>query len=931
MRHSSWSSSASILSLLSKPLRRTFLAALLSLAAPAAAESLHGRVVDRASLDASAAGKGIPGVRLTLFDATGKKLGIKSTSKDGAFRFPKVAPGTYTLSLARKEYLPSPLLRIVAVGSEDTLPRIFTLDKLPAQGGVLVRIVTGKKKTAPAALEYYPRLAEGMLAEMRLPQFHRETVDRITLSRFFDAEDTSEAYRALMISLAWAEVESQHRPAEAELYLAHAFDSALKAASLPSPAALKPYLKVDADSVEALTRSVHALMVSPSKKDHPESITRRQVPKTLVLQILEEQFASKAVPKPKKKAFLAKIRNLIGPEAASRFALLADPPKPKRAVKQARGKASAKDLAKDMTNPAPPGPPQPDMEPVWKIVEELAEGKRPNPVALYHLALRRFETGKAREALADLERLQSLRPDYPQAVFLSARCRLVSADTTGAERMFDSLSRMESPDWQALGFQGVAKIQWRSGDAEKAEHSLWRALGLDSKSPAAREALLLLAEVSLTRDSWNSVEALLDSLVKARPREADGHFWLGKMALKRQQDGVALDHFQRACALAPQRPDFAAAVAAAYFAREECDAALKALKPLRAKLNGEGLSIYGQCLSIQGHAKEAVAEFEKLHAAKPTALTLVQLARSLSASGQTARAITLIQSSPFTADIEVRKALASAQIDAGSADQARQLLEPMAAARENDAELHFILGRAAFALRDWSEAGKQFTSALQYREDYPEAKYRQGLTLLKQGRGGEARHYFLELMDSDKPSWRAKGLLGQGQVFAKEEKPEAAVENLRKSFLAVPSAEAAAHMALVLLRMEKPDEAGEWAAKARKLDPDEPLGLMAAVDILLAQHHEDQAVALAQSGLNKHPQICDFLVVAAKAQLRAGHDHEAKDLSEEARGRCPEESAPYFYLGTLAARAGTVPEARRHFGDYLRNGGDAKRVPEGYR
>src|SRR4051812_11050247 len=78
---------------------------------PASGESLHGRIVDRASLDASAAGKGIAGVRVILFDAAGKKLGVKATSKLGAYRFAKLAPGTYTLSIDRKGLLPSPLLR----------------------------------------------------------------------------------------------------------------------------------------------------------------------------------------------------------------------------------------------------------------------------------------------------------------------------------------------------------------------------------------------------------------------------------------------------------------------------------------------------------------------------------------------------------------------------------------------------------------------------------------------------------------------------------------------------------------------------------------------------------------------------------------------------------------------------------------------------
>ncbi len=888
------------------------------LATAASGESLHGRLVDRASLEASTAGKGIAGARLTLFDSEGRKIGVKTTAKPGAYRFPKLAPGTYTLSIDRKEYLPSPLLRVVTIGIEDTLSRDFSLDRIPTQGGVPVRAAAaGRKKKAEP--EYYPRLAEGMLAEIRAPEFHREAVaNRITLSRFYDAEDTTEAYRVLMTSLQWGEIESQRRPIETMVYLAHAYDSALKAASLPSPAALRPYLKVSPDSVESLTRAVRAMLLAPNKENPPETITKRQVPKTMVLQILEAHFASKAVPKPKKKAFLAKIRAFIGADASRKFASMIEPPKAKRAPA-------------DKAEAGPAGPPQPEMESVWKIAQDMAGSKRPNPVALYHVAMRRFELGQPREALADLERLGTLRPDYPQAVSSMARCRLALSDTSGAERMYDSLSRMDSPEWQALGFQGVAKIQWRAGEAEKAERALWRAMGLDSKSPAAREALLLLAEVSLTRDSWNSVEGLLDSLVKARPREADGHFWLGRMALKRQQDGVALEHFQKAAALAPQRADYAAAVAAAYFAREECEAALRTLKPLRAKLTREGLSIYGQCLSLQGRAKEAVQEFERLHAAKPTPQSLVQLARALTASGQARRAVSAIQASPFISDFEVRKALASAHIELGAADQARRSLESLVPGKENDAELHFLLGRAAFALRDWSEAGKQFTSALQYREDYPEAKYRQGLSLLKQGRSGEARHYFLDLMDSDKPSWKAKGLLGQGQAFAREEKPEAAAENLRKSFLTAASAEAAAHLALILLRMDQADEASAWAAKARKLDANEPLGLMAAVDVLLAKHREDEAVALAQSGLDGHPDACDFLVVAAKAHLRAGHDRQARDLSQEARGRCPEEAAPYFYLGTLSARAGTVAEARRHFGDYLRNGGDAKRVPEGYR
>jgi tetratricopeptide (TPR) repeat protein len=522
-----------------------------------------------------------------------------------------------------------------------------------------------------------------------------------------------------------------------------------------------------------------------------------------------------------------------------------------------------------------------------------------------------------------------LRPEDPRVVSALAYARIGLGDTAAASALFDTLTQAESPEWQARGFRAMARLHWRAGRAEKAEAALWRALGLDARSPAARADVLFLAQISLTRDTWTPVEALLDSLVASRPREAEAHYWLGRMALKRQQDGVALDRFRRACALAPKRPDFAEALASAYYAREECGPALAALAPVRARLGSEGLAVYGHCLQQQGRAQAAVSEFARLNAAKPGADNLAAYARALTAAKRAREAVASIQASPYAGEPAPRKALAEADLALGQAGQARQALAGLDAPQ--DPELHFLLGQAAYALREYPQAADELTAALRYREDYPDAKYLHGLCLLKQGRSGEAHHYFQELMDDGKAAWRAKGSLGQGQAFAKEDKPEAAEANLRRSFQAVPGAEAAAHLALVLLKENRNAEAGEWAAKARKLDPDEPLALMAAVDALLADQRVDAAVALANEGLEAHPDACDFLVVAAKARLRAGRDAEAADLSRKANGLCPEEAAPYYYLGTLSARAGTAKEARRLFAEYMRTGGDAKRVPVAYR
>lgn len=889
--------------------------ALIGLVPHVCSESLHGKIMDRSSFATTVWGQPVAGVKLVLFDSLGKRIGTKTTSRSGTYRFPKVTPGTYTLALQRKEYSPSPLLRIIALGTEDTVERDFLLDRIPGLGGLTLRSDSKKKKNQ---LPYYPRLSEGILASSQLPNYFHEARDNKTsLSRFFDAEDTTFAYRQLWLSLIWAEICNHGRPLASLVYLAHALDSTLGVKGIPVPEGMKSYLKVSPDSMEALLKSLHAMILFPSKKNPVANLSKYQVPKSMLVKILEEEMNSKIIPKAKKKAFLVKAKVLLGSTLAGTWAAKLNPRAPA--------------LRNEKKVNQPMGPPENDMEFLWKIIQAAAAGKHPNPVALYHLAWHDFEAGQATQSLSHLTRLASIRPEYPQAIYLAAMVQLALHDTAAASQTFDSLTKLESPEWQAKGYQALANIQWQRGEGEKAEATLWHSFGFDTQSAGARRALLLLAEVSLSRDTWNAVEKLLDSLLIKRPREAEARYWLGKMAMKRNQDGVALDHFRQASTLAPLRTEFAVAWAQARFAREEYDAALKILKPIRSKLGGEGLSLFAQCLMFKGRSKEAVQEFERLYAAQPSAQSLVALAQALVAAGQSEKAVATLEASTFRAEFGVKKALAEAKLDLDSPDEALQLVSPLLIEKENDPELHFLAGRCAMKKRDYAKASKEFTSALQYREDYPAVKFQAGLCLLKLGRSGEAHHYFQELTDSDKPTWRAQGWLGQGQAFAKEDKLEAAMENLQRSYQTTPSAQAAAHLATTCMRMDKIGEASRWADKALKLDPLEPLGLMVGVDILFAKHQDENALALAQAGLDKRPGICEIIIVAAKAYLKADRDEQAKRLSLQATKICPEEAAPYYFLGTLAGKNGTTEEARKHFEEYLRSGGDFKRVPLAFR
>jgi tetratricopeptide (TPR) repeat protein len=205
------------------------------------------------------------------------------------------------------------------------------------------------------------------------------------------------------------------------------------------------------------------------------------------------------------------------------------------------------------------------------------------------------------------------------------------------------------------------------------------------------------------------------------------------------------------------------------------------------------------------------------------------------------------------------------------------------------------------------------------------------MSMLKMGRAGESHHYFKELSDRDSRAWKAKGFLGRGQAFAHEDKPEAAEEYLRRSIALVPSAEASAHLALVLLKAKKTTEAESWALRARDLDKDLALGTLARVDAHLQSGQDEEGLSLAESELESHPHSCEHMVIAAKANYQNGLDDRTREICQKAAVHCPGDPGPHFYLGALSARSGDKKVAKCHFEAYVESGGDIQNLPRGYR
>jgi tetratricopeptide (TPR) repeat protein len=937
-----------------------------------------GQVVDRSVLpqfSASEAVPGLEGVTLTLRDASGKTVGSAKTGKQGTFKFRKLDAGSYTLALSRAGYLPNPLVRHVAIGDGDlggggpgggeAQARDFYLD--PAQPGKAFRHG-----------DFHAALAEGFLLSARRDGFWRRNVgDTDTdITRYFDAQDTTRAYRSMWLSMLWAEVEGRSeshqvksRSTVSMVKLAKALDSLLRSENMEI-AALAPYRETEVDSVMRYAAILKAIAMGqplparprpagetlgsgktgngtgagakprPGAKAGAKATAKTtakagkaskpakprlaqvsdlkglRVPKALALALALEAVRSPALPMAKRKALVAKLRSLYGAEGARALAA-ALAPVPKLASKSGPAESAPNASA---------------------LAALVADAVRENPghaAALFHQGWRKLEAGKAREAVALFERAEASHPGYPALLRQKAKALMALKDTSATRRVYEAMTRSDEPQTQALGHRGLGALAFAAKQLDEAEQAYWRAQGLDAHSREAQEAALVLAEITLARGGDvggnEAREDLLDSLVKQRPKDPRPHLWLGRLALKRGQEGVAASHFQQAVALAPKEASYAEALAALQAETDEWAAAFKTLAPHRKKLSPDGLAIYIDALLRTGRPADAVEECERLHAQRPDAKSLSRWAQALTAAGQAQKAIGLIRKSPHAGDKVVQVMHALALIEVGQTEEARRLLTPLVAAHPTDAILHLHLGRCFFAAREFAKASDAFGQALRYRQDLSEALHHQGQCMLKLGRAGESHHYFAELADKESRAWKAKGFLGRGEAFAAEGKPEAAEEYLRRSIALVPSPEAMGHLALVMLKANKAVEAEGWAKKARAADKHAALPVLALVDIYLESGRDEEALTLAEAEFESHAQSCEHMLIASKANYRAGLDDRAKEISQKAVQSCPKDPGPRFYLGAVSARSGDKAEAKGHFEAYVEQGGDIQNLPRGYR
>jgi tetratricopeptide (TPR) repeat protein len=553
--------------------------------------------------------------------------------------------------------------------------------------------------------------------------------------------------------------------------------------------------------------------------------------------------------------------------------------------------------------------------------QEIARGK---------LALAR--ESRPADRVQCYEDVLRLAPADADAAMGLAKARYDQGDWPAAETNF-RIACKDSKDAHAWALFGRTLLELKKTD--EASATLQKAIDLGDKDPALR---LDLARIRMEKGDLDWAEGLVKDLSNKSPADPEPLYFLGQIALKRQQTAVAEEFFRKSHQLKAGDGKYAEALARLYKDKEDWKDAISVLSQAESGLTASGRLLYGDCLARGGDPVKAQAVYAELYKKEPSAPLLSRRMDLQVRMGKADQAVELAgaaDAAGFKASTEVRFSLAKAQLALadehvlkGDVEMAVDLMKQVVKTDDHRPEYHYFLGLGYLNQNKPKKALDEFVDALTYRVDYPEALYRKGLCLVRTEDIKDAENAFGELSQHAEPVWKARGFYGLAMVFEAQGKPEAVQHHLERSVSAYPIPDALAYLSRVMLKQAKSSEALEMARKALALDPAHEGATVAMAEALSGAKKQSEAMELARQGLRAKPLSCGLLVQSAKLNFEAGKLDSTLAAGATAIRLCPEEPMGYYYAGVATHGSNRPKEAKQYFKSFKKYGGDKKLVPE---
>jgi putative PEP-CTERM system TPR-repeat lipoprotein len=505
-------------------------------------------------------------------------------------------------------------------------------------------------------------------------------------------------------------------------------------------------------------------------------------------------------------------------------------------------------------------------------LRRLAELRPDDPRVRLQLGFGLFQAGKAEAGQAALGEALEVAPDSPEAGAAVALSHIRQGQfdeaIAVAERLREQLPEAALP-WTLEGLALLAR-----GDREGGVQQLERALEKDAGDPGARH---LLSRLALGEGDLEGARSHYEAVLESRPEHTATLVKLAALEGRAGNPDRMGELLERAHESNPEARGPRLLLARFSLARGELGKALELVQTPDGRVPGEPEALTTAALVRleQGRPSVALRHLERLLEAQPdNPQTFVLLARTYSALGEGAKAreqlqkvLDLDEDNPVALLVEARS-----RIREGDLDEARSLLDRAPEAAHADPRYLDTRARLAIASGELDSALEHYRRA---QEAAPSGDRAGRMAALHQraGRAGDAESLLDEYIEAHPDDTDA--LQARGDLYTSQGRDQAAAEAYRAVLERDPAALEALNNLAWVLRKDDSEEALRYAEHAATLQPEDPRVIDTLGMVLLELERSDQAVEQLRKAVSLAPEAGLLRYHLAQALVASGEEDEA--------------------------------------------------------
>lgn len=507
-------------------------------------------------------------------------------------------------------------------------------------------------------------------------------------------------------------------------------------------------------------------------------------------------------------------------------------------------------------------------------------------------------TGKADEAMTELDQVLTAHPGYPAASILKSSLLIARGDMVGAEKALaavpvdDPKARVSVRD-QITVLSSLAEVQLAQRKIDEARNTSERLAKLAPGSPVT---LLMNGRVDLAAGDADGAVTEFQKALQRSPDFMFARVWLATAYLKQGNTALAETELQRVLQSAPDNVEARKLLAESQIRGGRSAAALETLQPLIAADTKDPavFALVGQAQLMQGDQGAAETMLEQGIEAAPDNVALkLGAAANYLATGDRTRALELLAQVPDEQG-GVRKRQLQVVALASGKDQAvaRLEIEALAGRNPKDAELQMLAGAWLATQGEYADSERYLKKALELAPNDGRVMF--GLSQLAAQRGdkAESKRWLEEWHKRDPKS--SEATLRLARVAFAGGDTTTGTTLVAEAIASAPDNTAVADAASrVLLDAGQNEAALKYLEAASKREPDNKVLLFDLARAQTALSKRSEARVSLEKALAVDPEWAPALAALAQVNVADGKTAEALELAGRLKKALPNPAAGF--------------------------------------